>query len=310
MTAALDTVVRGLFDYAGMFPPAALGFDDMLAESARFGGLHRPFLVANDAVVTWENAQRISADALAMARYPRKTCDICVVGVGAGEAEAVMGDILAWNEAARAEQAPVHRRITTLEVGVSELSHDASAAVEAAAAEGYHEGVSLYAEPLLPDHEWRGRDEDVWAFMDDLQSTPVGLKVRGAGATALGPGTLSAIIPEVVRRGWAFKATQGLHHPMVEADRYGNALGFLTLALALRFGDRLDDQARLELLLESDASALRFDNGISWRHHRLSAQQVQDAAAATPFAVGSCSLSEPDADLVRLWPHRAPSILD
>ncbi len=46
---ALDALTNGLFDYAGMFPPAALSFPDALAESATFQqALSRPSIVGAD----------------------------------------------------------------------------------------------------------------------------------------------------------------------------------------------------------------------------------------------------------------------
>ena len=76
----LDHAVRGLFDHAGMFPPAALSFEDALREAAVLPDvLARPDLLQNDLVLTPEHWAKVDDEALAAADYDR-TLHVCLVG--------------------------------------------------------------------------------------------------------------------------------------------------------------------------------------------------------------------------------------
>jgi hypothetical protein len=104
-----------------------------------------------------------------------------------------------------------------------------------------------------------------------------------------------------------FKATAGLHHPMRSMHRFtyqpdspsGMMHGFLNVFLAAAFvKSGMETRLAMELLEEHSAAALQFDSeGVEWREHRLRWQEV--AAARQDFSVsfGSCSFTEPIDDL-------------
>ncbi len=104
-----------------------------------------------------------------------------------------------------------------------------------------------------------------------------------------------------------FKATEGLHHPLRSVHRFtyqpespsAVAHGFVNVFLAaafLRAG--MEPKLAVRLLEEQSARAFHFDlDGVGWREHRLSRNEI--AAARRGFAVsfGSCSFTEPIDDL-------------
>jgi hypothetical protein len=104
-----------------------------------------------------------------------------------------------------------------------------------------------------------------------------------------------------------FKATAGLHHPIRSVHRFtyqpesasGIMHGFINLFLAAAFVRAgMDADVALELLEESSADAFHFDpDGVGWHEYRLSQSEI--AAARRDFAVsfGSCSFTEPIEDL-------------
>lgn len=106
-----------------------------------------------------------------------------------------------------------------------------------------------------------------------------------------------------------FKATAGLHHPLRGDHRLTYApnsacatmYGYLNVFLAaafMRAGE--DDDCATRLLLESDASALAFDDGCaSYRGARLTIAQLR-AARAFAISFGSCSFREPVDELAAL----------
>jgi hypothetical protein len=107
-----------------------------------------------------------------------------------------------------------------------------------------------------------------------------------------------------------FKATAGLHHPLradypltYAADSpSGTMFGFLNLMLAVAFLRSGMDQAEVgQLLEESEPDALQADDsGISWRNRRLDLKALSDGRRLGMISFGSCSFTEPIADLKSL----------
>lgn len=135
-------------------------------------------------------------------------------------------------------------------------------------------------------------------------------KIRTGGETADKFPAPAGVI-EFIRRCAAaqvpFKATAGLHHPVRSVHRFtyqsdsasGMMHGFLNVFLAaafLRAG--MEAEIALQVLEEQSVQAFRFDaDGIAWRQHRLSRDEI--AATRRDFAIsfGSCSFTEPIDDL-------------
>ncbi|MGB1696826.1 MAG: hypothetical protein ACPHK8_00330 [Thermoplasmatota archaeon] len=293
----MDTLLRGIFDYAGMFPPAALSFEEALEESARFGGLDRPFLVGGDMVLMLPEAAKLTPEALKAAQYPRHELLLCLVGIHKGNLREAI-------DFAKEDHGIV--RVTAIEAA-TDLSEDWVSERDELA----RHGISLYVEPRITDADWPAQEAAVWAFVDRLnEGGRVGLKVRAAGPTALRAATFARIIGEVNARGIPFKATQGLHHPIPE-ERYGNEFGFLGLAMALRldYALGLSEAERLDIMLSDEPADFVLYDGFGFKAKRAMAQRVTQAMQAVPFSIGSCSLSEPDGDLTRLFDSPRPAHL-
>ncbi len=136
-------------------------------------------------------------------------------------------------------------------------------------------------------------------------------KIRTGGVTTDAFPSVSqvaAFLRACARHGIGFKATAGLHHPLrglyrltYEPDsELGNMFGFLNVFLAaglVSSGD-LDDGELSDLLLETDATTLQMSSqGIRWRHHQLSIEQLSETRRHFAMSYGSCSFEEPVDDL-------------
>ncbi len=289
---SLDTLTHGLFDYAGMFPPAALDFEDALRESAGFAtALHRPGLVAADIVLTPEHWGKLDDAALDVAGF-EGACTVCIVGVKLDDAENVAQAIAARN------QSDDRTRVVALEVS-GELNDDTAGTLRRIRATS---GVSIFYEPAGTDSE---RIPDAANLLHGLRSdgAPVGLKLRCAGPTACSADELAAAIREVAARRLPFKLTQGLHHPFAADERYGNDHGFLNVLTALRLHQTvgLDGDELVQCIEDPEPAHFVVTDGLGWNQHRAMMQRVVDAAGQVPFSIGSCSLSEPDEDLQELY---------
>ena len=144
---------------------------------------------------------------------------------------------------------------------------------------------------------------EVWpgdaGTLREVAAAGAGAKVRCGGATPdmfPSPAELAAFIVGCRDLGLPFKATAGLHHPIRDGIVHGflNLLAAAVLAHAAGAGER----ELAAVLLEQDASAFGVtEAAFTAGGHRFDAQQVAAARAELFVGYGSCSFSEPVADL-------------
>lgn len=105
----------------------------------------------------------------------------------------------------------------------------------------------------------------------------------------------------------AFKATAGLHHPIrslhrltYQADSASAIMhGFLNVFLAAAFMRAgLETPLAVELMNEKSAATFHFDSeGVLWREHRLTVADLSNSRRDFAISFGSCSFTEPVEDL-------------
>lgn len=303
----LERHVAGIFDYAGMFPPAALSYDAALANAAMFWKrLRRPHLVANDFVLGADLLDRLDvAELRTLGAADAKTFRVCFLAGELGPETLALADKIVKFNAAHGN-GPIPLRVVSFETKATPgafADHAALAAtLDDVRAKLAASAVRVYLEPLFNDALWLERSKEVFQVLGATHG--VGLKIRGTGQTAATNRAFAPVVRAVVERKLPFKATAGLHHPILE-ERYGNNLGFLNLVTCLRLrqakGADFPDEAMDMILEENDAGAYAFDASLRWRDFSLTEDEVKAAKEAVPFSIGSCSLDEPDADLTRLF---------
>ena len=74
----------------------------------------------------------------------------------------------------------------------------------------------------------------------------------------------------------------------------------LILARDLGLGVFSEERA-LECLRADKPGDFRFDEGLAWGKFSISLERALEAREQAHFSIGSCSLAEPDQDLVRLF---------
>lgn len=310
-----DALLTGLFDYAGLFPPASLPFEAMLREAASFPRtLRRPALVGSELVLRWSELERVAGERLAPFGFERgRRLRICALGAPLGPA-AWDG----WRDAAEAllrfhareAGSSLPKAVVTLELPLAPGAEPARALgtlAEArdALAEG---GIRLFVEPAWAGGDWERLGPALWEALDILNApgqSKAGLKLRCAGPTALGPAALARVLSSAVPRGLPIKLTQGLHRPLAD-PACGSALGFLGAAVAVRLlgalgPEEFPEDAVAACLACPDARAFDFSGGAAWQDFRAGAPAPAAAIAAAPLCVGSCSLREPDDGLAALF---------
>ena len=120
--------------------------------------------------------------------------------------------------------------------------------------------------------------------LDQLAALGLRAKVRCGGERVPRPGALAEFIWACRRRGLAFKATAGLHHPVRSDDEHG----FLNLLAAAIFGDEGD------ALEEEDAAAFRLtEHEFAWRDRTAGPEEIARVRTELFVGFGSCSAQEP-----------------
>ena len=205
MNHALDAALAGLFDFAGMYPPASLGLEEALQASASFPKtLKRPGLVGADLVLGVDKLRELDARALAGNGFAGgRPFRACLLGAPlqspAHDFSEDRGRIQAFNGAGE------ERRIVSyefkLESGGRVHREDLKGLL--AGARSLPGDILVFAEPDLSGPSFSDILRELGAALADLneqgEGPRIGLKVRGAGPTAVDAPRLAHAIIEVCR---------------------------------------------------------------------------------------------------------------
>ena len=287
---------EGLVDYAGLFPPAALGMEDAVARYDEYRrGEHRwalgKFVLPVARLEAFANAARLVAGGVASWSLAMVAGADFFAGVRAIEMFARTG--------ARASVGAIEVRAATA-AQVDEIAANAER-LRARIPDAFE----LYVEVPLAD--------DPAALISSIGSHGLRAKVRTGGVE---PGavpdarSLARFIVLCMAHGVTFKATAGLHHALRgsypftydPASERGTMFGFLNVFVAALFArDGLDAVGVQALLEERDAAHLGFDRGgVTWRGRTIAADAIRAARVQAATSFGSCSFTEPLADLSTL----------
>jgi hypothetical protein len=279
---AIDNLLEGLFDYAGLYPPANLDVPSAVANYQRY---------------------RESADAPALGRLVADLARVEAIEKAAGDG--FRSTKLTVVGAANSDWGNLARLI----------AHGACIeAVEVRAATPAEVGCLV-----------RGIPQQLHAYFEvpvDRASAPmfdaicaagakVKLRMGGVVADAFPSAEdVASTLQAIADRHLGFKATAGLHHPLRSCHPFEDAPGgasgmmhgFMNLfcaAALVHFGGAVEDATRI--LDETNAEAWSVRKGaIAWRGFRWSQEQIREVRQEFFDSIGSCSFTEPMADLEAL----------
>lgn len=295
---ALDALVAGLVDYAGLFPPASEGMRTALENYASYrNGDDRAALGRFIVPVSRLRELEDSGSDLMPRGAGSEPWHLSVLI--ADDARAAGDAILDFN----ARHGPGSRDglavIDVVELKASTATDIARYKLE------LPKTLTVYFE--IPT---RG---DVTPLVEAISRAGARAKMRTGGVTAesIPPeGEIVDFIAACQRAGVAFKATAGLHHPIRGLYRLtyeagspeGTMYGFLNVfvAAALLYAGQRRSTA-IAALQESDSHAFVFDDdAIVWRGKRVSAEQIEASRREFATSFGSCSFREPVDELATL----------
>lgn len=302
MQASLRTLLTGILDYAGLFPPARLPLDQALGLYARYRQESEAWMLGRFVLPAARLGElRKFRNSLFGPGSPLVA--ISALGRGGNTPDAFLEGLALDLEAVASCRAEFGDRLdiavyeTRLPVGpeLTGLIREAADQVEQG------QLVPFFEVGLSGD--WRAT---VAHTVQGCAGTGrAGLKLRCGGLEADAfPSVeqVAAAIEECAVARVPLKFTAGLHHPLRHFDTALNTTmhGFLNVFLAgvLATEHRLAEPTLRELLLEEDPKAFRWDaESLGWREWSVRTPEVELARRYSVTSFGSCSFDEPRADL-------------
>jgi hypothetical protein len=298
---AVEALLAGVIDYAGLFPPAGLGMSDAVHRFARYRGGPDAWLLGRFVV----SAARLDELDAALAELGLRTPVVRpwqVSAIVGGNVEADAAAILRFN---------------------SRQARDARAAsVDAVEmkATGKADIARLVKVLPRPSAIWLelNVDQSLEEMLGVLGGLMAGAKLRTGGVTPEAfpsSANVACFLLACARAGVRWKATAGLHHAFRGLYRLTSDLdcasavlhGFLNVFLAALVANHFVQEgasrstaeaAVVAALEEPDAQAFHWeDDAVLWRSHRFGQEEIRGVRERSARSFGCCSFEEPVDDL-------------
>jgi len=311
MDPCAKSLLEGIIDYAGLFPPARLPMDEAFAEYLRHRRQPEGWMLARFVCP----AARLDElePLLKRADEPDLPVSLAVLGRGGDTADSFLDGIDEDVEALRGLAARQGRRAIA---DVFEVRLPAKGGAAIAVADGWRRLDDGSTVPVTPFFEvsilgdWRPRLPAAVAAARDANRTPrasgrAGLKIRCGGLEAAAvpdPEAVAAAIAICTVTEVPLKATQGLHHPVRQYDPALGTMvhGFLNLFVAavMARAHDLPVTRLIEIVAEEDPEAFEIGGeSLSWRDLKATTEQVAQARRSGLTSFGSCDFDEPRDEL-------------
>jgi len=276
--SAIETLLAGLIDYAGLYPPAALDMGTAVRNYLGYRTGKHGFALGRFIVDATRLDELCGAAGGAVSDIPLS------VIVSAAASHDSIGEVLD----------------TDLQVGSIEIKCSEPMTIRRIC-EGLPRQLRRFFEvPIRP-----GSSETI----DAVASAGACAKLRMGGVVPdafPSPGDVIAWLQLVADRRVPFKATAGLHHPIRARHRLTYSLdspcavmhGFLNLFCAAIFAYDGEFELGRAILEEENPVAFRLiPDCIVWRTHEFTLEHIRTIRKDFFTSFGSCSFAEPLLDL-------------
>ena len=286
MTNALRTLLNGILDYAGIFPPAQLPLNEALANYARYRSEPEGWMLG-----------RFVCPAALLAEIPAGT-ELPITAIARGGdtiANVIRGlkDDLADIAKSTAKVEVLEMRFPPALYGMSSERAAAGlfAAVEKSIVESKTPTLAVFFELPSGDFSPRsiasftralGMANAIGAMRKVDRVPPAGVKLRCAGKEYPSSEAVARVIANCAKNRLSLKFTGGLHQPMRHAEGHGFLNVFVAGAMAHALD--LDEKAIVQIL---DAKSFSLSD------LAITAEQIEAARKSFVTAFGSCSFDEP-----------------
>lgn len=291
---SLFTLLRGVIDYAGLFPPAKLDMASAVSNYAEYLKGEYSWALGRF-IVPVGRLEEFETHANSL--LPRQGKEVWRISVLAGaDASSEIQTVRFFNQRHQLGSNEGNAVIDAVEAKAANVP-EIEAMAKAVGAD-----VQLYVETPI--------NTDPSELIGAMKRTGVKAKVRTGGATSDAFPTsndLARFIMVCASHGVEFKATAGLHHPLRSAypltyeagSPTGTMYGFLNVFLASALARKASPLETVrQLLEEQDYRAFAFDDdAIVWRKYRLDLEELRSTRTGLAHSFGSCSFTEPIDDL-------------
>jgi hypothetical protein len=284
---AMHSLLAGLIDYAGLYPPAALDMPTALRNYIDYGRSQHS-LALGRFLVDVNRLAELRGESGDAARHVR----LSVIAAPTTDWDSLAG---------------LFQDLTDLTIDSIEIKTAQPQEIERIT-RCLPSGLVTYFEVT-----WDPQLLETHAALAAIDAMGARVKLRMGGGVA---GDFPSV-PQVARmlkaladRRLPFKATAGLHHPIRSRHSFtyepdspsGIMHGFLNLACAATLLDSGGDLSQAILLLEEqDPSAWQVTpDAIAWRSFRWSTDELRSMRERCMISFGSCSFTEPIEDLEAL----------
>ena len=298
MNATLQTLMGGLIDYAGLFPPAGLNMGSAVDNYARYRESYQSswlgrFVVPVARLPEFEQGlSQLPSGKEGIATWPISA----LVGLDLTlDLEKVASFNLRYST-------PTQNRMYAID----------ALEIKATEAEGIREAMKIMPTHLIPYFEIP-LGEKMGGLIQALSTHGGRAKIRTGGITPEffpAPESIAEFVLSCTQAHVAFKATAGLHHPLRSVNKLtyepqsqeAMMHGFLNIFLAAAFAYQgIPREVLVELIQETNPKNFLFHiGGVSWRNHKVTLASLREVRKDLAIAFGSCSFEEPFQDLTTL----------
>ncbi len=293
MPATLSLLLDGLIDYAGLFPQAKLGMQEMVTSYRRVMLDPRGWMVGRVIVPVSRLAEfeQAAADLLPDEEEAEPWCLSALTRPcgDAGFAED-LGAIAGFNE---------RHAVPAGGLAVIDVIEAAGATAEA-----IDQALDQMPDALFPFIEIPVT-EDPRGLLAVLAGSEAAAKIRTGGVRPElypGSGDVARFIVAAAAAGVPFKATAGLHHPFpndhpdMPARQHG-FIGVYTAAAAAHALEAEVDTVRQIIEIDEPAAFAFGEDSVVVAGCELGRDDIEEARLGFAISYGSCSIDEPWEDL-------------
>lgn len=312
--------MKGVIDYAGLFPPASLELDPALRNYVRYREGGDGWMLSRFIIPYGRMEELVPYEGELIA--PDRPLALSVLGGSTDtvtEFEGETDELLSALDRFHGDH-PGSVRTEILEVKLPReavLSADTGVLrnimdrLAARLGEDERYPGYVFYESVLAE-SWR---KDLTAVMKALEEHNqvsgygryeyAGFKLRCGGTRAsMFPGTdqVAFVLNRARRHRLAMKCTAGLHHPVRHYSESVNTRmhGFFNVfgGAMLAWANDLDDGELESILKEEDPEQFRFgEEALEWGEYGVSADEMEELREVALISYGSCSFDEPREDL-------------
>ncbi len=291
MTESLRTLVAGLIDYAGLFPPAALTMEPTVKNYDTYRRGDDAWLLARLVMPV----ARLAEFEAAIGQLPPAGTEPRAWRLTSPVGPNVAADvakILDFNQRHAPSAGKDGFTIESVEMRAANAQEIRAAAIQ------IPKELQTYFEIPLSNTV-----DDSHAAIAEVGRRA---KVRTGGESPeMFPSgaDLAHFFSLCARQRVSFKASAGLHRPVRGMQRYtykpdsasGIMHGYINVFLAASFvREGMNEHDATELLAEQSPAAFAWDEkGVAWRGHCIGNKQLTAARKSFCLTVGSCSFAEP-----------------